>query len=165
MPKPEHEPELLQGWTELHDQEAAFQQSKREKRKFEALAYGALLPDECSEEFKEAAHKAALKTDRLASVVWRARQRRDNILQPVQPSQQDFRGKKVFVCHECKSDSLYACLVDMEATTCPTEADVIVVTSVLPKSMKKKVLWGAMLVGAYLVTPTFLPWARAKLEW
>jgi hypothetical protein len=53
----------------------------------------------------------------------------------------------------------------MEVTTCPTEADVIVVTSVLPKSMKKKVLWGAMLVGAYLVTPTFLPWARAKLEW
>ena len=61
------------------------------------------------------------------------------------------------MCHECKSDSLsYACLVDMEVTTCPTEADVIVVTSVLPKSMKqKKVLWGAMLVGAYLVNPTF----------
>ena len=87
-----------------------------------------------------------------ASAAWRARQRRDNILQPVQPSQQDFRGRKVFVCHECKSDSLYACLVDMEVTTCLTEADVIVVTSVLPKSMKKKVLWGAMLVGAYLVT-------------
>ena len=58
-PTLEHEPELLQGWTELHDKEAAFQQSKREKRKFEALAYGALLPDECSEEFKEAAHKVA----------------------------------------------------------------------------------------------------------
>ena len=54
-----------------------------------------------------------------ASAVWRARQRRDNILQPVQPSQQDFRGNQVFVCHECKSDSLsYACLVDMEVTTC-----------------------------------------------
>ena len=162
LPKPEHEPELLQGWTELHDKEAAFQQSKREKRKFEALAYGALLPDECSEEFKEAAHKDALQTDRLASAAWRARQRRDNILQPVQPSQQDFRGKKVFVCHECKSDSLYACLVDMEVTTCPTEADVIVVTSVLPKSMKKKVLWGAMLVGAYLVTPTFFTLGSCK---
>ena len=149
----------------MHDKEAAFQQSKREKRKFEALAYGALLPDECSEEFKKAAHKAALETDRAASAAWRARQRRDNILQPVQPSPQDFRGKQVFVCHECKSDSLYACLVDMEVTTCLTEADVIVVTSVLPKSMKKKVLWGAMLVGAYLVTPTFLPWAHAKLEW
>ncbi len=38
----------------------------------------------------------------------------------------------------------------------PTEADVIVVTSVMPKSMKKskKVLWGAMLVGAHLVNPT-----------
>ena len=38
----------------------------------------------------------------------------------------------------------------------PTEADVIVVTSVMRKSMKKskKVLWGAMLVGAHLVNPT-----------
>jgi len=44
----------------------------------------------------------------------------------------------------------------------PTEADVIVVTSVLPKSMKKKVLWGAMLVGAYLVTPTFFTLGSCK---
>ena len=69
------------------------------------------------------------------------------------------------MCHECKSDSLsYACLVDMEVTTCPTEADVIVVTSVLPQSMNKskKVLWGAMLVGAYLVTPTFLTLGSCK---
>jgi len=40
----EHEPELLQGWTELHDKEAALQQPDQEKRTFEALAYGALLP-------------------------------------------------------------------------------------------------------------------------
>ena len=170
LPKPEHEPELLQGWTELHDQEAAFQQSKREKRKFEALAYGALLPDECSEEFKEAAHKAALKTDCLASAVWRARQRRDNILQPVQPSQQDFRGKKVFVCHECKSDSLYACLVDMEVTTCPTEADVIVVTSVLPKSMKKEGIVGShacwcLLGNSHIFYPGLVQSWSGEVQW
>ena len=82
-PTLEHEPEFLQGWTELHDKEAAFQQSKREKRKFEALAYGALLP------------RSALRSSKrlrirlhAASAAWRARQRRDNILQPVQPSQQ-----------------------------------------------------------------------------
>ena len=56
-----------------------------------------------------------------------------------------------------------ACLIDMVLTDLLPDADVSVVTNVLPTALKK-VLWAAMLVGAYLVTLTFLFKACAKVE-
>lgn len=143
------------GWSGCHDKEAAFNVSKKRSRQIEAQVRGQLFEDEhldCEE--------AVRKEQRNDSAAFRKRQRHVARAHPTKLLLRELQLKKVYVVgHQAQEHrGIEQRLILAGASPVPSiaECDVIMVPSVLPTSLGSTTMWGAMLVGAWILTPAFL---------
>ena len=146
------------GWAPAHDKEMKFNADKKRDRLFEARRQGCLLPDEEAE--GDDAAFAEQNAKRLRQDQAAARQKDRNLKRaaPAKLLLADLKHskKKVYLDADCADRQgdmprLGLCLVH-EASLC----GVIVARSCLSTSWSHVARWAAYLVGAYVVTPSFL---------
>ena len=151
---------IAHAWTAKHDKEARFQTDKRKKRKIEQLAFCTVLDDEADDDLLREAAAAGHKQRKLDEAAWRARVRRDSYVEGQSVvTLEHFRGKTAMVCSTCQSPGLAGSIERAGVRVCVDltrmDIEVIIVPTVNAESVGKKILWYAMLCGAYLVTPSF----------
>ncbi len=150
--------------------EAEFQLDKLKKRKIEALNLGHLTSQELTPALAaeaRAQNKRQVKEDRTAENQRLLKARK---LNPNGLDRQDLAALQFHVSEGAENDTVNPALLRMHKVSVPMhEADVFVVASLDLRDghmehIGNKLQWTAMLLGAYMVLPTFFKGQRACLK-
>ena len=147
-------------------EEERFLRVKARKRKVEAYQLGQLLPEEGSAELAQEAAAFAhqqMKTDKTAVMAQRLRQEKSSAMSRLLPGHIRQHGMRFHLpplaaaaLSAAELRLLRAALSPFRDNETPLEAaDVLIVPTLDSQTLSHKVQWAGMLLGAYLVLPSF----------
>ncbi len=149
--------------------EESFQQDKLQKRKMEALQFGHLNEDEVTTTFKKKTDKFSQEQTRGDLRGERAIKLKARKLNPTGLEDHNLRSLQIHVSSDAQFDFVMNALLRMHKESVPpAAADVFVVTSLdisdCQMQVGYKLQWAAMLIGAYMILPTYFKGRRSCLK-